>query len=100
MLRPAVVLWWGIGLTVLGVVLGLALPWLLYNQQTPGAAMDQGMLVLLETAVRLLTGVAPLVGVAMIAAGIVMAYLKRLIERAPEHTFRLRGDGSTPPDAP
>ena len=100
MLRPAVVLWWGIGLTLLGVVLGIALPALAYGSAPTVNGIDQGLLILMQAVLQLLTGAAPLVGAALIAAGVVMAYLKRLVERAPEHAFRLRADPADPTERP
>ncbi len=89
MLRPKVVLWWGIGLTVAAAVLQWVVPLFFYGSYAQANGVDQGMLFVLQTTGQILNVTLPVIGAALISAGIVMAYLARLIERAPEHSFRL-----------
>ena len=85
-LRPKVVLWWGIGLALAGMLLEVLVPGLsvdLLNAQ-PRATVDQGLLVLLDVCTRVITqAIAPL-GVALIGASVVMAYVGRLLTPASE----------------
>lgn len=100
MLRPGVVLWWGIGLTVGSTVLNLVVPALVLGAWAGGsgaAGVDQGLAVTVQTVLQVVTGALPVLGPALIAASLVMAYVGRLLGRAPEHAFRLgaqtdRGD--------
>ncbi|WP_434317528.1 hypothetical protein [Leifsonia sp. P73] len=81
-LRPKVVLWWGIVLTVAGVLFTLLLPQLAYTAvQQPSAAtsVDQSLLALLDLVVRVIGQVMTPLGVALIGAAIVMAYVGRLL---------------------
>jgi hypothetical protein len=86
-LRPKVVLWWGVGLTVAGMVLTTVMPQIGYAASTQfnsATGVDQGLVVLLELVVRLVDQVVPPLGVALIAASVVMAYMGRLLgSRAP-----------------
>ncbi|WP_349862823.1 hypothetical protein [Leifsonia sp. WHRI 6310E] len=100
MLRPKVVLWWGIGLTVASTVLNLVVPAIFYGAWSgwSGATgVDQGLAVTVQTVLQVVTGAMPVLGPALIAAAIVMAYVDRLAVRSPEHTFRL-GQGEVPRD--
>ncbi|WP_431220568.1 hypothetical protein [Leifsonia xyli] len=88
-LRPKVVLWWGIGLTAGGLLLAVLVPQLFYNLALPAGGprpIDQGLLLSVDVLTRVLAqGVVP-VGAALIAAGVVMTYLARLLGvAAPEH---------------
>ena len=91
-LRPKVVLWWGIALTVGGVLLAMLLPQLAYTAaQQPSAAtgVDQALLTLLDLVVRVIAQVMTPLGVALIGASVVMAYVGRLtVPRTPsaDHT--------------
>ncbi|MEY9850619.1 type IV secretory pathway VirB2 component (pilin) [Leifsonia sp. EB41] len=81
-LRPKVVLWWGIALTVAGVVFTLLLPQLAYTAaQQPSAAtgVDQALIALLDLVVRVIGQVLAPLGVVLIGAAIVMTYVGRLI---------------------
>jgi uncharacterized protein (DUF697 family) len=101
MLRPKVVLWWGIGLTVGSTLLNLLVPALVYGAWADPSALtgvDQGLAVTVQTVLQVVTGALPVLGPALIAASIVMAYVGRLIGRSPEHAFRLgTEDGSGAP---
>lgn len=95
MLRPKVVLWWGIGLTVASTVLNLVVPAIVYGAWSGGSGatgVDQGLAVTVQTVLQVVTGAMPVLGPALIAASIVMAYLDRLSVRSPQHTFRLGQD--------
>ena len=84
-LRPGVVLWWGIGLTAAGFLLTLVVPQLGFFALSSGSAstpLDQGMLVALETVVRVVAQVVPPLGVVLIGAAIVMAYVGRVVAGA------------------
>jgi type IV secretory pathway VirB2 component (pilin) len=91
-LRPKVVLWWGIALTVGGVLLAILLPQLAYTAaQQPSAAtgVDQALLTLLDLVVRVIAQVMTPLGVALIGASVVMAYVGRLTvprTRSADHT--------------
>lgn len=77
-LRPKVVLWWGIGLTVAGVLVTLLLPQLAYTAaQQPSAAtgVDQALLTLVDLVIRVVGQVLSPLGVALIGASVVMAYV-------------------------
>lgn len=100
MLRPKVVLWWGIAVTLLSAVLGIALPALVYGGLflTGATPLDQGMLGVVQGLLQIVTGTVPVVGGALLSAGIVMAYLARVIERAPDHSFRLTASEDDEPN--
>lgn len=77
-LRPKVILWWGIVLTVAGVVITLLLPQLAYTaMQQPSAAtgVDQGLLTLVDLVVRVIGQLLTPLGVAFIGAAVVMVYV-------------------------
>lgn len=81
-LRPKVVLWWGITLTVAGVLLAMLLPQLAYTavqQPSPATGVDQALLALLDLVVRVIGQVMTPLGVALIGASVVMAYVGRLL---------------------
>ncbi|WP_431277394.1 hypothetical protein [Leifsonia poae] len=87
MLRPKVVLWWGIGLTVGGVGLAVLLPYVGYSlvsQTSVSNGLDQGLLVLLNMFVQLISQVLPPLGVALIGASVVMTYVGRLLGSSPQ----------------
>ena len=90
-LRPKVVLWWGIGLTIAGVLVTLLLPQLAYTAtQQPSAAtgVDQGLLILLDLVIRVVGQVLAPLGVALIGASAVMAYVGRLLSPAAREAER------------
>lgn len=92
MLRPKVVLWWGIGLTVASTALNLVVPAIVFGAWAGGSGptgVDQGLAVTVQTVLQVVTGALPVLGPALIAASIVMAYVGRLVVRSPEHAFRL-----------
>lgn len=79
-LRPKVVLWWGIGLTLAGVLMTLLLPQLAYTaiqQPSTATGVDQGILLLLDLVVRVIGQVMTPLGVALIGASVVMAFVGR-----------------------
>ncbi|MGO4536243.1 hypothetical protein [Leifsonia sp. 2MCAF36] len=81
-LRPKVVLWWGIGLTLGGLVLTTVYPALAYGvmpQNLGAGGVDQGMLTASSYVVQLISQVVPPLGVALIGASVVMAYVGRLL---------------------
>ena len=81
-LRPKVVLWWGIALTVAGLLLAMLMPQLAYTAvQQPSAAsgVDQALLTLLDLVVRVIGQVMAPLGVALIGAAVVMQYVGRLL---------------------
>ncbi|MDR6612559.1 hypothetical protein [Leifsonia sp. 1010] len=81
-LRPKVVLWWGIGLAVAGLLLNMLLPQVGYaltvqvNASTP---VDQGMLTALTVVLDLIRQTLLPLGIALIAASMVMAYIARVL---------------------
>jgi len=80
-LRPKVVLWWGIGLTLGGLLLAALMPQLGYAlsvQQNASAGVDQGLLSAVSIVVGLTAQVVPPLGVALIGAAVVMTYVARL----------------------
>jgi len=79
-LRPKVVLWWGIGLTLAGVLWAIVVPGVGYAivaQPSSATGVDQGLLVLLDLIVRVVGQVLTPLGVALIGASVVMAYVGR-----------------------
>ncbi|WP_285113724.1 hypothetical protein [Leifsonia sp. fls2-241-R2A-40a] len=81
-LRPKVVLRWGIGLAVAGLLLAVLVPQVFFSVILPtstSSPLDQGLMAFVDVLTRVLAlGVVPL-GVAFIGAGIVMTYLDRLL---------------------
>jgi len=81
-LRPKVVLWWGIGLTVGGMLLTTFLPFLgnaMTGAYDAATSVDQGLLTGLMYIGQLIAQVVPPLGVALIGASVVMAYVGRLL---------------------
>lgn len=81
-LRPKVVLWWGIVLTIGGMLLTTFLPVLGYavtGTYNTSSGVDQGMLTSLQFVLQLIGQVVPPLGVALIGASVVMAYVARLL---------------------
>jgi hypothetical protein len=80
-LRPKVVLWWGIGLTLAGVLLTMVAPQIGYapfvQTSYSAAGVDRALLVLVELVVRIVNQVLIPLGVALIGAAVVMAYVRR-----------------------
>ncbi|MDR6969793.1 hypothetical protein [Leifsonia shinshuensis] len=100
-LRPRPVLWWGIGLTLGGVLLTLLLPQLGYTltlQHDASTGVDQGMLVGIDLVVRVVAQVVPPLGVALIGASLVMTYVGRLLTADPSRRAAVAGLRSTPGD--
>lgn len=88
-LRPKVVLWWGVGLALAGVLLTILVPQLGYavvvQPDHSGSGVDQALLVLLDLVVRIIGQVLTPLGIALIGASVVMAYVGRLLAtRIPE----------------
>lgn len=89
-LRPRVVLWWGIGLTAGGLLLTLLVSQFGYSVvQTADGDVTVGMVATVDVVTRLFTQVIAPLGVALIGAGIVMAYVARLHEARPVREDRL-----------
>ncbi|MGH1522724.1 hypothetical protein ACRAWC_00990 [Leifsonia sp. L25] len=81
-LRPKVVLWWGIALTVAGALLTILIPQIgIAAVVQPGSDVnvDQGVLTVLEVIVRIIGQVVAPLGVAFIAASLVMTRVGRLV---------------------
>jgi hypothetical protein len=78
-LRPKVVLWWGVGLTLAGALSTILVPQIGYAaviQVDDGTTrVDQALLVVLDLVVRILGQVLAPLGAALIGASAVMAYL-------------------------
>ncbi|RDV45664.1 hypothetical protein DOE76_07515 [Leifsonia sp. ku-ls] len=88
-LRPKVVLWWGIALTLAGVLLTILVPQFGYaaiiQQDYSRPNVDQALLVLLDLVVRIIGQVLTPLGVALIGAAVVMEFVGRLLAvRSPE----------------
>lgn len=84
-LRPKVVLWWGIGLTIAGVLVTMFLPQLAYTaaqQPSSAAGVDQGLLLLVDLLTRVIGQVLAPLGVALIGAAVVMTFVARLLSPA------------------
>ena len=81
-LRPKVVLWWGVGLAVAGILLNILLPQVGYALVGPVNAstrIDQGLIAALSILLDLVRQTLLPLGVALIAASVVMAYVARLL---------------------
>ncbi|MEN2742120.1 hypothetical protein ABCS02_30425 [Microbacterium sp. X-17] len=81
-LRPKVVLWWGIALTVAGALLTILIPQIgIAAIVQPGSDVnvDQGILTVLEVVVRIIGQLVAPLGVALIGASLVMTYVGRLL---------------------
>lgn len=81
-LRPKVVLWWGIALTVAGALLTILVPQIgIAAVVQPGSDVnvDQGVLTVLDVVVRIIGQVVAPLGVALIGASLVMTYVGRLL---------------------
>ena len=79
-LRPKVVLWWGIGLALAGVLSTVLLPQLGYAvvfRPASGNAVDQALLALLELVLRIVEQVMLPLGIVLIGASVVMTYVDR-----------------------
>jgi hypothetical protein len=90
-LRPKVVLRWGIGLTIAGVLVTLLLPQLAYTAvQQPSSAADigQGLVLLVDLLTRVIAQVLAPLGVALIGAAVVMSYVARLLAPAAANEDR------------
>jgi len=86
-LRPKVVLWWGIGLTLAGMLLTTSMPFLghaMTGSYNTASGVDQGLLTGLSYIGQLIAQTVPPLGVALIGASVVMAYLGRLLTPARE----------------
>jgi ABC-type hemin transport system substrate-binding protein len=82
---PKVVLWWGVGLALGGGALIILLPNLAYTVATTGnnlVGVDQGLLMGVDFVVRILSAIVAPLGTALIGAGIVMFYLRQLLQPA------------------
>jgi Na+/proline symporter len=77
-LRPRVVIWWGIAVAVGGALLVLLVPWALFAIVSFRSQGEQDFLVTVDTILQVAKSVLPPLGGALIAAGIVMAYIERL----------------------
>jgi hypothetical protein len=77
-LRPKVVIWWGIAVAVGGALLVVLVPWVVGGVIGFRSQGDQDFLVTVDTILQVARSVLPPLGGALIAAGIVMAYVERL----------------------
>ena len=94
-LRPRVVIWWGIALSVVGALLVVFVPAVFYQLSggaTGSAGVDQGLLSLFDFALRIAAVGLPPLGPALIGAGLVMLYFEKNAHRDEPHAFQLRGD--------
>ena len=81
-LRPKVVLWWGIGLTLAGVLSTLPIPplgWAIVVQPDSASGVDQALLTLLAVILRIAGEIMSPLGVVLIGASVVMAYVRRML---------------------
>lgn len=87
-LQPKRVLGWGVALTIAGSVLTIFIPdiaWFFTSATTAATGVDQGILTLLDLISRIVGGVVTPLGVVLIGAAVVMAYLRSLVQaRQPE----------------
>jgi hypothetical protein len=77
-LRPKVVIWWGIAVAVGGALLVVLVPWVLNGMLIGVSQGQQDFRVIVEIILEVARSVLPPLGGALIAAGIVMAYVERL----------------------
>jgi hypothetical protein len=94
-LRPKVVLWWGIGLALAGVLLPLLLPQVSYSlmpEPSSATGVDQGLLVLLALVIRVVADLLTPLGVALIGASVVTAYVGRRLGTHEPETEQGLGD--------
>jgi uncharacterized protein YggT (Ycf19 family) len=77
-LRPKVVIWWGIAVAVGGSLLIVLVPLTLFALVGFRSQGEQDFLVTMDTILQVARSVLPPLGGALIAAGIVMAYVERL----------------------
>ena len=89
-LRPKVVLWWGIGLTLAGVLLTMLVPQIgfapVLQVEYSETGVDRALLVLVELVVRVVNQVLMPLGIALIGASVVMAYLRRPVPEPTDAT--------------
>lgn len=81
-LHPKAILFWGIGLTIAGSVLTIFIPNIasfFTSAQNAATGVDQGHLVLLDLVSRIVGGVVTPLGVVLIGAGVVMAYVREQV---------------------
>lgn len=81
-LRPSIVLWWGVGLAVVGALLVIFVPSLSYylvDSSNSAGGVSNGLLSFVEILVRVLGAIVPTLGIVLIGASIVMAYLRQLL---------------------
>ncbi|GIT78842.1 hypothetical protein LLS1_05110 [Leifsonia sp. LS1] len=81
-LHPKAVLSWGIALTIAGSVLTVFIPNIaafFTNAQTAATGVDQGILVLFDLVSRIVGGVVTPLGVVLIGAAVVMAYVRERV---------------------
>jgi hypothetical protein len=94
-LRPKVVIWWGIALSVVGALLVAFLPAVFYQLiggATSTTGVDQGLLSLFDIVLRTAAVGLPPLGPALIGAGLVMLYLEKNAHRDEPHSLQLRSD--------
>jgi len=87
-LQPKPVLVWGVALTICGSVLTIFIPniaWFFTSARTAATGVDQGILTLLDLVSRIVGGVVTPLGVVLIGAAVVMAYVRSLLQgRQPQ----------------
>ena len=95
-LRPKVVLWWGIGLTLAGVLLTIVAPQIGYTSfaavNYSAVGVDRALLALLLLVVRIIDQVLIPLGVALIGSSVVMAYLRPASPAATDGTEQLTAE--------
>jgi hypothetical protein len=92
-LRPKVIIWWGISLSVGGALLVIVVPYLVVQQQGGTNGVDQGaqsiaLQLTVELGLRVAAQVLPSLGAALIGAGVVMRFIEANF-RGVEHAFQL-----------
>jgi hypothetical protein len=78
-LRPKVVIWWGVGLSVGGSLLVLLVPGFVAALVGGASGVSQDVQVPTELILRVAASVLPSLGAAFIGAGLVMLYIEKQI---------------------
>jgi type II secretory pathway component PulF len=83
--RPSVVIWWGIGLTIVGALLVIFVPNLVTAIATGQSAIPSDLQGTIDVSARTIAMIFPNLGTVLIGAGIVMHYVDRK-NSAPSQT--------------
>lgn len=76
-LRPSVVIWWGVAVTVLGALLVIFVPNFVTSMTTGQSGLPTDFESIFEITARAIAMIFPNLGTVLIGAGIVMLYVDR-----------------------